>query len=1401
MNFRKAQEWSIGVDLGTGSVGWVAVDSSGKLFSFKGKPTWGVRLFPDANGAADRRAKRSQRRRYERRRQRIDCLQSLFLDEMEGVDSEFFVRLNQSRLHQEDRDDAYETDYIHPFFNGADFTESEYYDRFPTIWHLRKWLMETEEKADLRLVYLALHNLVKHRGNFLQESNKSLSAANANASGAASALVDALCRYCEEVGDDELSCMPDVDSLQHALDAIGGSREQRVLDIAKALGLSDGKRAKQIARACIGFKVDYANVFVGLEKGDATSLYIFEDDKVEEFLAVCPDEAAAVFEAIRGAYSSYVLVGLLNGKSSLSDAMVESYERHAQELRAVKGLVRDYLGLDEYRRLFRGPKFADGDYDFNRVEKGSYTSYILGDKLCNKAGTTQDEMTKEFRRLFDANPCVKKDPRYLQIRESLESDDGRFLAKQRTRTNGAIPMQLQKEEMDRIIESQGKHYPFLREHKDLLDKVISSRIPYYVGPLNAGPDPDGPFPANSVDPTRKFAWSVRKSGMEHVKAYPWNVDEVIDKDTTAELFIQRMTGSCTYLFGEPVLPRCSLLYEEFCVLNELNSVKWSFGGGRFHRLDFNDREDLVEDVFKSRKSVSHRAVCEWLERRSGSNGVQIVGTQGEKGFESKLSSYNDFCRILGVKRLEDEDCLLQMADIEQIILWSTVFEDRDILKRKLIASYGEVLTSQQVKSIVNRRYSGWGRLSRRLLSGLTRDTPLGRWGIIDVLRYGNPFAGQHRKAMNLMEILGDDDLGFKELIDQDNRSRFDDDARKLTIQDLPGSPALRRSVNQAMRIIDELTSVAGFPPSRICIEVTRDDDLGKKGSRTKTRYKRLLEAVSAYKKDMHEYDPEVERELRDRQANLDDDRLLLYFAQCGKSLYSGKRLSLDCLSEYQIDHILPQSYIKDDSIDNKALVLASENQRKLDSLLLDRSIIDRQKRWWDALRRAGLISEKKYRNLTCTELSDRMLQGFINRQLVETSQVVKFVRQMCEQRYPNSEVVSLRASLSHGLRDRCDLAKCREMNDYHHAHDAYLACQMARFIGYRYPRWQDGFDLSIIRRYAKQVSSNWVPGKSLPGRSGFIVESFLRSGFDKSTGEIFRDAWDAEGEIASIRKALNIKQCFISRMPVEQSGAFWEETIYSPRDTKNGKNLSIPLKVTGKEGYLDPKKYGGSNTPLRAYFFIYTAKDSKEKVKYFFEGVPCNVAVSLGKSPEGLAAYAEELAAMSGCHDARVLRSKIPLRQKFELDGTEYYLFGRSGSSNEIRPGTEFAGSLELAKVLNRIKNDRAEDGEYEHAYDAFAEGVSRTCPKLSSALDLHGRRDSFIALPSKDKAKVLFAIAGCLKGSSQGCDLKAIGGKAKSGFLLQSLASALQRITWIDQSVSGIFEKRTTFEELVNGL
>lgn len=79
MKLRNIQgDYNIGLDLGSASVGWAVTSIDGELLMQNGKPTWGSRVFPKGETAADARLKRGQRRRYERRRWRLDLLQRFF---------------------------------------------------------------------------------------------------------------------------------------------------------------------------------------------------------------------------------------------------------------------------------------------------------------------------------------------------------------------------------------------------------------------------------------------------------------------------------------------------------------------------------------------------------------------------------------------------------------------------------------------------------------------------------------------------------------------------------------------------------------------------------------------------------------------------------------------------------------------------------------------------------------------------------------------------------------------------------------------------------------------------------------------------------------------------------------------------------------------------------------------------------------------------------------------------------------------------------------------------------------------------------------------------------------------------------------------------------------------------
>lgn len=154
---KKIQDYCVGLDIGTNSVGWAAIDGEYNLLRLKNKDAWGAFLFEPAQTAKNTRIFRGQRRRYERRKERIRLLQELLYLMVAAKDEGFFARLKESSLRMG------EGDYFrlnrYNLFDG-EYTDRDYFrgKNTRTIYHLRKYLMTTEDKADERLIYLAIHH-------------------------------------------------------------------------------------------------------------------------------------------------------------------------------------------------------------------------------------------------------------------------------------------------------------------------------------------------------------------------------------------------------------------------------------------------------------------------------------------------------------------------------------------------------------------------------------------------------------------------------------------------------------------------------------------------------------------------------------------------------------------------------------------------------------------------------------------------------------------------------------------------------------------------------------------------------------------------------------------------------------------------------------------------------------------------------------------------------------------------------------------------------------------------------------------------------------------------------------------------------------------------------------------
>ena len=84
------EKYYLGLDMGTGSIGWAVTDKNYEIIKKHGKALWGIRLFESANTAEERRKYRTDRRRRERSKNRLALLQEIFAEEISKKDPGFF---------------------------------------------------------------------------------------------------------------------------------------------------------------------------------------------------------------------------------------------------------------------------------------------------------------------------------------------------------------------------------------------------------------------------------------------------------------------------------------------------------------------------------------------------------------------------------------------------------------------------------------------------------------------------------------------------------------------------------------------------------------------------------------------------------------------------------------------------------------------------------------------------------------------------------------------------------------------------------------------------------------------------------------------------------------------------------------------------------------------------------------------------------------------------------------------------------------------------------------------------------------------------------------------------------------------------------------------------------------
>lgn len=1208
MGKQEFNDYYLGFDIGTNSVGWAVTDLQYKLLRFNKKDMWGSRLFEEAKTAKDRRVYRNSRRRLDRRKRRLKLLEELFLDEISKVDNTFFRRLEESNLYNEDKS----IKFNYPLFNDKDYTDIDFYNEYKTIYHLRKDLIFEDRKFDIRLLFIALHHILKYRGHFIFEGQSFEDIKSFD-----SIFFEIKAWILENFESENLEKIILSDK----------NKSNKKTDLKN---LFEDKRILAILNMSVGCKVNLKDIFDKEELKEETinfSEMDYESERNDKFYQLL-GENIYIIDLAKKIYDFMVLKKILKNSDSFSESKVDLYCEHKKDLDSLKYIFKKYLKPSDYYKFFR-----------SNSEKINYPSYIGLSKIKTKRlienkKCSISDINKELKNKYLKDIQVEAEDEELFNNILHKLDENKFLEKLKSGENSTVPYQVHEIELKKILDNQSKYHSFLNEKSDGMTicekilKLFEFRVPYYVGPLNTNPN---------MKEKNKNTWVVRKDENNKSPITPWNFDKKVDPQKSAENFIKRMTNRCTYLRGKDVLPKNSLLYEEFVLLNELNKV--SIDNELLHPTLKNE---IIDELFKTTVKVSETKFAKFLKKKQAVCDVDsITGVDVE--FNGKLQGYNTFRKILGEK-IEN---LKVKNFVERCIEHKCLYgSDKELFEKVVGDLYKKYnITDEEFTKINKLNFNKWGRLSKEFLTGISFEKNDGTErfeSVIEALRSTN---------YNLMELLSDK-FNLQSKIDEING---EEDFSNLDIEEyvneLYVSPSVKRSIIQTYKIAMEIKKITGKNPKKVFIEMAKGG--GEKGKRTERRkdkikelYKNMKDSLSEYCNNLQDLSSQVEKYDDNR---LRQKKLFLYFMQMGKSMYTGNDIDLSELFNnniYDIDHIYPQSKVKDDSFDNIVLVEKEENHNKSNELLKP-EIQYRMNNYWIFLRENKFISKEKYNRLTRKKnFTDEELGDFVARQLVTTRQSTKEVAKLFEKIFDNVKVVYSKASLVSEFREKYDIVKVREVNDAHHAQDAYLNIVVGNVFNTKFTEnyWK------FIREVKNKNEEN--PDK----KEGYNFEKIFES-------DVFRDenvAWVFSKEnkeintINTVNKMVYRKTVNITEMLVEGKGQLFNLTIKDRTQLK--KNVGNIVAITPKalkdrnisfNSVELAKKYGYFDSLKNAYFVLFKY-EKKGKEKIGFDSITIIDKEKLKNNSD-----IEKFLENKGNKNVKLIR-KIFRNQKVLIDGHPY---------------------------------------------------------------------------------------------------------------------------------------------------
>ena len=1106
------QKYNIGLDVGITGVGWCVTDDYGRILRNGKKHLWGTVKFDEAETAKDRRLKRSRRRRLARKKVRITMLQSLMSKDVLKADPEFYHRMEETSNCREDRQfqSLYKTLPASLFADGT--VKVNYNNKHLPIYQIRNELVHTQKRADIRYVYLAIHHIFKSRGHFLNETITLKTREDAEY-----AIQNILLYLKEECG---LTMNTDDDTVHNLATLLENRDYSNIPDLMNA-----GKRGQKAITAMLalleGNEAEAKDIFKNLPAGRKFSFKTLDDTEAYDEM---DDEEIDILLLLNAVYRYINNNNQETDIKNISQRMTDLYKQHKQDLATLKGWIKKYQDADTYKNIFHNDKehVSYNAYSGSRTKPSAFTDInwnrcsqeVFFDRIAklimsckNKKGMEEGQTI--LNRMFDSEGNIIPNG---------------FLPLQRIRYNQKTPNSDHLKELVAIIDNQSKYYPSLQKNRDKIIALCTFIIPYSVGPLCQSIN--SPFkPWITYKPYDKTS-----DPDKHIT--PWNFENRIDMLSTAENYITSLTNNCTFLPNEKVLPKHSLAYEEFQMLEELNKLRVRYVSDTASQSPQSQQMSMLEEEIKSNEIIYYKTECipaalkreiidkffyikkkvrieeiaKWLQNNHEpyryKEDFHLANSMGRAGgyFKCSLQATQDMLRIFapqtppaGMRRIDY--IYNKNDDLEKIIRWSTVYKDRNLYKTRIRTEMSDKFTESEIRQLERLRYAGWGRFCGKLLKDELCDYQGSKKSVLQIMR---------SNSLCFMQIYHRAKVGnLKENIAKLNANLMPDKITYETIEEyLPCSPSLRRGIWTAVKILQEIEGYMATKPKEYvlgAIYIRNQRNTNAKRSAEKSlshiRYSQIKTLYKDYEKATGSLiDPDIKAELEQYRNEMTDIRYL-YFMQLGRCMYTGLKIDLNNPSSYITDNIIPPGLLADETMDNKILILQEYNTRRYNQAMPD-EIISKMESFWDELYKNAFITHTKHDRLIKEKYTEQELHYFLHRQWTETSLIMENLTRLLKNYYNSKSreeqpvdvhIYGINSKLVSQIRNANQLYYIKSLNDAQQAYDAFLTAHIGSFADKYF------FDLLTNEESPFRREITHMERLGLNDKNGLIVTMYNRN--------------------------------------------------------------------------------------------------------------------------------------------------------------------------------------------------------------------------------------------------------------------------------------------------------------------